>query len=68
MTGTPIGRSLADLHGLFTFIREDPYAEKKWFNEILYYPYMRNDKMPLVNAVSKVLWRTAKKYVENQVS
>jgi SNF2 family DNA or RNA helicase len=68
VTGTPIGRSLTDLHGLFTFIREDPYTEKKWFNEILYYPYMRNDKMPLVNAVSKVLWRTAKKYVEDQVS
>ena len=68
VTGTPIGRSLTDLHGLFTFIREDPYTEKKWFSEILYYPYMRNDKMPLVNAVSKVLWRTAKKYVEDQVS
>lgn len=68
VTGTPIGRSLADLHGLFTFIREDPYVEKRWFKAILYEPYIRDDKMPLANAVSRVLWRTAKKYVEDQIN
>ena len=67
VTGTPIGRSLADLHGLFTFIREDPYLENKWFKESLYKPYVINDKDPMAKAVSRVLWRTAKKYVEDQV-
>ena len=68
VSGTPIGKSLTDLHGLFTFIREDPFYEKKWFNELLYNPYLRNDKMPMVKAVAKVLWRTAKHNVEDQVS
>jgi E3 ubiquitin-protein ligase SHPRH len=67
VTGTPIGRSLDDLYGLFTFIREDPYLESKWFKETLYKPYVTNDKEPMAKAVSKVLWRTAKKYVEDQV-
>ena len=67
VTGTPIGRSLTDLHGLFVFIREDPYNEKKWFNEQLFEPYIHNDRMPMAKAVSKVLWRSSKRHVSNQI-
>lgn len=35
VTGTPIGRSLKDLHGLFVFIREDPYQHIRWFKNEL---------------------------------
>ena len=44
VTGTPIGRSLTDLRGLFTFIQEDPYITKRWFKEELYKPYINNNK------------------------
>jgi E3 ubiquitin-protein ligase SHPRH len=67
ITGTPIGRSLTDLHGLFTFIRQDPFCEKRWFDEILFHPFNSGDRMPLAIEASKVLWRTTKKLVENQV-
>lgn len=67
VSGTPIGRSIADLHGLFTFIREDPYYEKNWFNQLLYYPYIKNERMPMAQAVSEVLWRTSKQNVEDQI-
>ncbi|RNA13952.1 E3 ubiquitin- ligase SHPRH [Brachionus plicatilis] len=67
VTGTPIGRSLGDLHGLFTFIREDPYINKKWFKYCLFEPFQMGDKMPMAKAVSNVLWRTSKRFVENQI-
>ena len=67
ITGTPIGRSLSDLNGLFAFIRQDPFCEKRWFDEILLQPFYQGDKMPMALEVSKVLWRTTKKYIENQI-
>ncbi len=67
VTGTPIGSSITDLCGLFTFIREEPFYVQKWFNELLYFPYMENDRMPMASAVAQVLWRTAKHNVEDQV-
>lgn len=68
VTGTPIGRSIADMCGLFTFIREEPFCVEKWFNELLYLPYKKNDKMAMARAVANVLWRTAKTDVEDQVN
>ena len=38
-----------------------------WWNILLYRPYCHGVKEPLYNAVSKVLWRTAKKDVLDQV-
>jgi SNF2 family DNA or RNA helicase len=68
VSGTPIGKSLADLHGLFMFIREDPYYEKKWFYETLFAPYISGNKVPMTNAVARVLWRTSKHFVEDQIN
>lgn len=67
VTGTPIGRSLNDLHGLFTFIQEDPFYDKRWFTELLYDTYQHGNKRPMINALSNVLWRTSKKFVKNQI-
>ena len=58
---------LIDLHGLFSFIREDPYYEKKWFNDLLYDPYRSGDRKPMVSSLGKVLWRTTKRFVLDQV-
>ncbi len=68
ITGTPIGRSLSDLHGLFSFIREDPYCDKRWFKHFLYDPFTSGDRLPMAKAVSAVLWRTAKRFVENEIN
>jgi E3 ubiquitin-protein ligase SHPRH len=68
VTGTPIGRSLGDLHGLFTFIREDPYMDKKWFKYCLFETFQSGDKMSMAKAVSNVLWRTSKRFVEDQIN
>jgi SNF2 family DNA or RNA helicase len=68
ITGTPIGRSLSDLHGLFKFIRQDPYCEKRWFDELLFDPFnSAKDKMPMALEVSKCLWRTTRKHVKTQI-
>jgi E3 ubiquitin-protein ligase SHPRH len=68
ITGTPIGRSLADLHGLFTFIRQEPYCEKRWFDELLLQPFNSgSDKTSMALEVSKVLWRTTKNFVQDQI-
>ncbi len=60
--------SFIDLYGLFSFIREDPYFEKRWFNVLLYEPYRNGDKKPMVNALSNVLWRTTKRFVIDQIN
>ena len=68
ITGTPIGRSLRDLQGLFRLIREDPYDNQRWFKHFLYDTFKSGDRMPMAKAVSAVLWRTAKKYVEHEIN
>ncbi len=68
ITGTPIGRSLSDLNGLFSFIRQEPFCEKRWFEEALLKPFYKNEKAPMALEVSKVLWRTTKKFVEDQIN
>jgi E3 ubiquitin-protein ligase SHPRH len=67
ITGTPIGKSIADLHGLFAFIREDPYCEKRWFDELLFRPFKNKDQMTMAKEVSKVLWRNTKQFVGDQI-
>ena len=67
ITGTPIGKSIGDLHGLFTFLREDPYSEKRWFDELLFRPFINKDQMTMAREVSKVLWRNTKQHVGDQI-
>jgi E3 ubiquitin-protein ligase SHPRH len=67
ITGTPIGKSLGDLHGLFSFIREDPYCDKRWFDELLFRPFINNDPLTMATEVSKVLWRNTKQHVKDQI-
>ena len=57
----------ADLYGLLLFLGVEPYWVQQWWNMLLYRPYCHGVKEPLYDAVSKVLWRTAKKDVLDQV-
>ena len=67
ISGTPIGKSIGDLHGLFAFLREDPFSEKRWFDELLFRPFINKDHMTMAHEVSKVLWRNTKKFVGDQI-
>ena len=67
ITGSPVGKSLGDLHGLFSFIREDPYCEKRWFDELLFRPFINNNPLTMAKEVSKVLWRNTKEHVKDQI-
>ncbi|XP_077977892.1 E3 ubiquitin-protein ligase SHPRH-like [Glandiceps talaboti] len=68
VTGTPIQKGMEDLYGLFLFLGVDPYWVKYWWNRLLYQPYLNGNPRPVNEAVAKVLWRTAKKDVLDQIN
>ena len=57
----------SDLYGLLLFLGVDPYWVQCWWTKLLYEPYHNGDQQPLLDVVSRVLWRTAKKDVIEQV-
>ena len=58
----------SDLYGLLLFLAVDPYWMKFWWNKLLFEPFNSGVKQPLYDAVSEVLWRTAKDDFIEQVS
>ena len=67
VTGTPIRDSLIDFYGLMVFLGIDPYNVEQWWKRVLCVPYALGDKAPLEKALSRVLWRTAKADVIDQI-
>jgi E3 ubiquitin-protein ligase SHPRH len=59
--------NISDLYGLFLFLGLDPFWVKQWFDKMLCTPLCYGIKEPMYEAVSSVLWRTAKKDVIEQV-
>ena len=68
VTGTPIGKSLNDLHGLLLFLNVDPYSLDFWWRKCLFEPYMRGQTRDLERVLCQILWRTAKKDVLDQIN
>ncbi|XP_078699866.1 LOW QUALITY PROTEIN: E3 ubiquitin-protein ligase SHPRH-like [Branchiostoma floridae x Branchiostoma belcheri] len=68
VTGTPIQRNLEDLYGLLLFLGVDPYWVKHWWERLLYQPYCHGNPRPMYEVISKVMWRTAKKDVLDQIN
>ncbi|XP_074656200.1 E3 ubiquitin-protein ligase SHPRH-like isoform X2 [Tubulanus polymorphus] len=68
VTGTPTHNSVKDLYGLFLFVGTDPFYVRHWWNVLLYQPYCHGYVEPMHNAVAEILWRTAKKDVEDQIN
>lgn len=56
-----------DLYGLVLFLGVDPYWVKHWWEQLLYRPYRRGNTEPLYNLMGRLLWRSAKKDVIDQV-
>uniref|UniRef100_A0A670Z0Z3 E3 ubiquitin-protein ligase SHPRH n=1 Tax=Pseudonaja textilis TaxID=8673 RepID=A0A670Z0Z3_PSETE len=67
VSGTPVQRGLEDLYGLILFLGADPYWVKYWWDQLLYRPYCRKNTQPLYNFVAKIMWRSAKKDVIDQI-
>ncbi|XP_033107047.1 E3 ubiquitin-protein ligase SHPRH-like [Anneissia japonica] len=68
VTGTPIQRNMDDLYGLFLFIGIEPYWVKYWWDQLLCRPFYCGKTRPIQEAVAKVLWRTSKKDVIDQIN
>lgn len=58
---------MTDLYGLLLFLGVDPYWVKQWWTRLLYEPYCHGQEDPMIDLVSKVMWRTAKHNVLDQV-
>lgn len=56
-----------DLFGLLVFLGDDPYWVRGWWNKLLYEPLKHGIHEPLYEVMGKVMWRTAKKDVIDQV-
>ncbi|KAM8947387.1 E3 ubiquitin-protein ligase SHPRH [Pelodytes ibericus] len=67
VSGTPVQRGLEDLFGLVLFLGVDPYWVKHWWDQLLYRPYCRKDPLPLYRLIAKIMWRSAKKDVLDQI-
>ncbi|XP_028293057.1 E3 ubiquitin-protein ligase SHPRH isoform X2 [Gouania willdenowi] len=67
VTGTPVQRGLEDLYGLVLFLGVDPYWVKHWWHQLLYRPYRHGNTEPLYHVISKIMWRSAKKDVIDQI-
>ncbi|KAM9317030.1 E3 ubiquitin-protein ligase SHPRH [Gastrophryne carolinensis] len=67
VSGTPVQRGLEDLFGLVLFLGVDPYWVKHWWDQLLYRPYCRKNPLPLYRLIAKIMWRSAKKDVIDQI-
>ncbi|XP_041043596.1 E3 ubiquitin-protein ligase SHPRH isoform X2 [Carcharodon carcharias] len=67
VTGTPVQRGLEDLYGLVLFLGVDPFWVKHWWDQLLYQPYCRKNPIPVYTLIAKIMWRTAKKDVLDQI-
>ncbi|XP_056016724.1 E3 ubiquitin-protein ligase SHPRH-like isoform X5 [Ostrea edulis] len=68
VTGTPIQKSIEDLYGLLLFLGVDPYWVKQWWTKLLYEPFCYGKEEAMIDLVSKVMWRTAKHNVLDQIN
>ena len=67
MTGTPVGKSVNDLHGLLVFLQIDPYWAERWWKLCIFEPFNKGITKPLLDLLCKVLWRTCKRDVLDQI-
>ncbi|KAI5193916.1 E3 ubiquitin-protein ligase SHPRH [Manis pentadactyla] len=67
ISGTPVQRGLEDLFGLVVFLGIEPYCVKHWWVRLLYQPYLKKNPQLLYNFIAKILWRSAKEDVIDQI-
>ncbi|XP_055485093.1 E3 ubiquitin-protein ligase SHPRH isoform X2 [Psammomys obesus] len=67
ISGTPVQRGLEDLFGLVVFLGIEPFCVKHWWIRLLYHPYCKKNPQHLFSFIAKILWRSAKKDVIDQI-
>ncbi|RXM34826.1 E3 ubiquitin-protein ligase SHPRH [Acipenser ruthenus] len=67
VSGTPVQRGLEDLYGLVLFLGVDPYWVKHWWEQLLYHPYRRGNPHLLYSLIARLMWRSTKKDVLDQI-
>ncbi|CAH1134952.1 unnamed protein product [Ceutorhynchus assimilis] len=68
VTGTPISKGVSDIYGLIDYLKMEPYNDPATWRHILYDNYVRGDTKPMFEFLSKVLWRTTKDSVLDQIN
>ncbi|XP_069455401.1 E3 ubiquitin-protein ligase SHPRH isoform X2 [Ovis canadensis] len=67
ISGTPVQRGLEDLFGLVVFLGVEPYCVRHWWVRLLYRPYCKKNPHFLYSFIAKIMWRSAKKDVIDQI-
>ncbi|KAI4457698.1 e3 ubiquitin-protein ligase shprh family member [Holotrichia oblita] len=67
VTGTPISKDISDLYGLIDYLQLAPYSEFDCWNNLFYKPYINDRKEAMHKFLAKILWRTCKADVINQI-
>ncbi|KAB1275611.1 E3 ubiquitin-protein ligase SHPRH [Camelus dromedarius] len=62
ISGTPVQRGLE-----VVFLGIEPYCVKHWWVRLLYRPYCKKNPQLLYSFIAKILWRSAKKDVIDQI-
>ncbi|XP_026471462.1 E3 ubiquitin-protein ligase SHPRH-like isoform X2 [Ctenocephalides felis] len=67
VTGTPIQKTVEDLYGLIHFLGLEPYSNQDAWSWLLFVPYVLGNSKPLLDILGKIMWRTEKKDVLDQI-
>lgn len=67
VTGTPVQKTVEDVYGLLLFLCVRPYSCKVWWKRALLDHFYAGDHEPFFKLMSKVMWRTCKVDVEEQI-
>ena len=66
--GTPVNKGLSDLYGLVLFLGLEPYSTAQWWERCLLNSYRVGMHRPMLDVMSRVFWRSAKKHVGGEVN
>ncbi|KAL3277364.1 hypothetical protein HHI36_012714 [Cryptolaemus montrouzieri] len=68
VTGTPVSKELSDLHGLIDYLLFEPYNDLETWTNLIQNPYLNGNPEPLRSLLSKIIWRSCKADVINQIN
>lgn len=67
ITGTPVAKKIDNLYGLLYFLDCRPYTDERFWSK-LSIPYKNGNIKPLVDVLKKIMWRTCKNDVLEQIN